>query len=131
MPTTPAPPELLWHEGMLVDVALDGARTGGAYAVLDIRAARGTGSARHLHDATGPIVFNFFPAVGADGTCPVEGNVLRSGRVRFEASRGFSVNREFRIMNPYAFEFTYEHKPVRCWKELEPGKTFVVAIRVD
>jgi len=88
-------------------------------------------TARHLHDAAGPVVFNFFPGVRTGGALAVEGRVLRFGRVRIEAGGDFSVDREFRIMNPYAFEFTYEHKPVRCWTELEPGETFALAMSVD
>ena len=50
MATTPASPELVWHRGMLVDLVLDGARTGGAYTVLDVRIVRGAGADRHLHE---------------------------------------------------------------------------------
>jgi quercetin dioxygenase-like cupin family protein len=49
MQTTRAP-ERLWHRGMLVDVVLDGAGTGGAFAVLDVRAGAGAGTPRVLHE---------------------------------------------------------------------------------
>ena len=51
--------------------------------------------------------------------------------VTIEGSGPFQVDRDFRIWNPYQQEFTYTHKPVRCWVELEAEETFVLDIRLQ
>lgn len=50
MVTPHQPSRTLWHRGMLVDVVVDGSRTGGAYTVLDVRLVHGAGAQSHLHE---------------------------------------------------------------------------------
>jgi len=75
-----------------------------------------------------PVVFNFFPGVKKDEDLQADGQTLRFGKVTLQASKTFHVERGFRIMNPYQMEFTYTHKPVRCWLELRQGESFVLDI---
>ncbi len=77
-----------------------------------------------------PVVFNFFPGVKRDEDLRADGQTLRFGKVTLQASKLFHVEHSFRIMNPYQMEFTYTHKPVRCWLELDAGETFILDIRV-
>ena len=77
-----------------------------------------------------PVVFNFFPGVRRDEDLRADGQTVRFGDVMLQGSKLFHVKHSFRIMNPYQMEFTYTHKPVRCWVELEPGETFILDIHV-
>ena len=78
-----------------------------------------------------PVVFNFFPGVGRNEDLRADGQTVRFGDVMLQGSKLFHVEHSFRIMNPYQMEFTYTHKPVRCWVELQPGETFILDISTE
>jgi len=114
-----------------------------AVHVLSPTEARLVATVQHVA-GEGPVTFNFFPGVRAstDSARPepadgrkeedlkVDGQTLHFGRVTLRAGGMFHVERPFRIMNPYQLEFTYTHKPVRCWVELRQGETFTLDISV-
>jgi len=102
-----------------------------AVHVLSARRARLVVTVRELHDGPGPVVFSFFPGVSEAEEMTVDAQSVAFRTVRFETNRDVRTERGFRIMNPYTFEFSYEHKPVRCWTEMAPDRPFVLDIRVD
>jgi len=79
-----------------------------------------------------PVVYNFFPGVrsGEELARGEDGKTLRFRDVTIECNKPVKLERNFRIINPYSLRRSTSIKPVRAYTDLEPGKPFVLRIRV-
>lgn len=80
-----------------------------------------------------PVIYSFFPAVGysSDVTLDDNGRTLRFGRVVVKASKPLSVERDFKIINPYSLKHEATIKPVRAWVAMRQYQRLVLDIAVS
>ncbi|HTL51521.1 MAG TPA: hypothetical protein VL860_02985 [Planctomycetota bacterium] len=80
-----------------------------------------------------PVTFNFFPGVhkSEDCTLSADGKTLTFGKVKITTTAPVTVEKDFKIINPYNLKRTTAVKPIRAHVDLNPLKSVVLTIHVE